>query len=66
MKQDFIQSLVSNVSPRSPLFSPPPPRASVSVTGENREKNLGVFFQGIIKDFHYIVKGGQSQVKQKT
>lgn len=49
------------------LFSAlPTPWASVPVAGKNREENLGLFFQDIIKDFHYIVKGGQSQAKQKT
>lgn len=49
------------------LFSVlPTPWASVPVRGKNRDKNLGLFFQGIFKDFHYIVKGGQSEAKQKT
>lgn len=49
------------------LFSAlPTPWTSVPVTGKTREDNLGIFFQDIIKNFHNIVKGGQSQAKQKT
>lgn len=48
------------------LFSAlPSPRASVPVTGKFKEKNL-VFSFKTSSDFHYIVKGGQSQAKQKT
>jgi len=48
-----------------PSFQPPRPELLFQ-SGENREENIGIFFQDIIKEFHYIVKGGQSQVKQKT